>query len=59
MCFLIDEDVNKATGRYLAGKDLLSMINDPNLQSEGEAVTGKIEPPASEMKAAAAQPTAN
>jgi len=59
MCFLIDEDVNKQTGRYLAGKDLLAMINDPALQSEGESITGKIEPPASEMKATAAQPAAN
>ena len=28
MCFLVDEDVNKATGNYLAGPGLRKMIDD-------------------------------
>jgi hypothetical protein len=51
MCFLIDEDCNKASGKYLASKELRDMID--GAQKEADAKKG------TEMSTPAAVPAAN
>jgi choline transporter-like protein 2/4/5 len=46
MCFLIDEDNNKATGKYLAHKDLLAVIGEGEAESKAQADAAPAKPTA-------------
>ena len=52
MCFLIDEDCNKASGKYLASKELREMIDGAQREDEANKK-------AAEMSTPAAAPAAN